>query len=60
MGFTHEGVIERLSSDPMYIEMFEAAWGQAPSNSRWLQNQSPVLKEQFWQVILLLTSTCLG
>ncbi len=30
MGFTHEGVIERLSSDPVYMEMFEAAWGAGP------------------------------
>ncbi len=30
MAFTHEGVIERLSSDPVYVESFKAAWGDGP------------------------------
>ena len=30
MGFTHEGVEERLSQDPQYVAEFEAAWGPGP------------------------------
>ena len=30
MAFTHEGVVERLSGDPMYVELFKEAWGEGP------------------------------
>ncbi|MYB52233.1 MAG: c-type cytochrome [Acidobacteriia bacterium] len=30
MAFTHEGVIERLSEDPVYTELFKEAWGEGP------------------------------
>ncbi len=30
MAFTHEGVVERLSEDPVYVERFRAAWGDRP------------------------------
>ena len=30
MAFTHEGVVERLSEDPVYTELFEEAWGEGP------------------------------
>ena len=30
MAFTHEGVVERVSQDPAYVEMFKAAWGDRP------------------------------
>ena len=30
MAFTHEGVVERLSADPEYVEMFKKAWGDGP------------------------------
>ncbi len=30
MAFTHEGVVERLSGDPVYTEMFNEAWGEGP------------------------------
>ncbi len=30
MAFTHEGVVERLSEDPVYVEMFQSAWGDKP------------------------------
>ena len=28
MAFTHEGVVERLSNDPVYTELFNEAWGE--------------------------------
>ena len=28
MAFTHEGVVERLSGDPVYTELFNEAWGE--------------------------------
>lgn len=30
MAFTHEGVVERLSDDPVYTELFNEAWGEGP------------------------------
>ncbi len=30
MAFTHQGVVERLSDDPVYPELFEEAWGEGP------------------------------
>ena len=30
MAFTHEGVVERLSEDPVYTELFKEAWGEGP------------------------------
>ena len=30
MAFTHEGVVERLSEDPVYTELFKEAWGDGP------------------------------
>lgn len=30
MAFTHEGVVERLSEDPVYAELFKEAWGEGP------------------------------
>ena len=30
MAFTHEGVVERLSQDPVYTELFKEAWGEGP------------------------------
>lgn len=30
MAFTHEGVAERLSADPVYTELFREAWGDGP------------------------------
>ena len=30
MAFTHEGVVERVSADPGYVEMFKNAWGDVP------------------------------
>lgn len=30
MAFTHEGVVERLSADPVYVERFREAWGPGP------------------------------
>lgn len=30
MAFTHEGVEERLSADPVYVELFKEAWGDKP------------------------------
>ena len=30
MAFTHEGVVERLSEDPGYTELFKEAWGDGP------------------------------
>ncbi len=30
MAFTHEGVVERLSEDPVYTALFKEAWGEGP------------------------------
>ena len=30
MAFTHEGVVERMSEDPVYVELFREAWGDRP------------------------------
>lgn len=30
MAFTHEGVVERLTADPVYVELFREAWGPGP------------------------------
>lgn len=30
MAFTHEGVVERLSEDPLYTALFKEAWGEGP------------------------------
>ncbi len=30
MAFTHEGVVERLSADSVYAELFREAWGEGP------------------------------